>query len=558
MLFRRGFVLRGDMVFVPEMPWKDAWLGLDGSVGRAVPIDALVSVATTVVPGDLLQKGVLVAAFLIGGWSIGGLVADTPVVARLAAVTLYLWNPWVLERLALGQWGFVLGYSLLPLVTRAAFVLRDDPRRGWAPTVVWLGASAVCTPSSGLMAALTALVIVLTRPRVSSTLVVLGGSLVVNLTWLAPSLLLPPAGAASGGQFDAFAARAESPAGVLLSVLSLGGVWKESIVPQERTAALVVVLSVLLTVVALLGLRRARGTGRGAMVPGLAAAAVVSVVLALLPAWGPVRDLLDGGDRSWPALGILRDSHRFLAPVAMLLATGLAYAVDAVWAAAEERAQALKAFAVVLVLWPILLLPSLAWGISGYYEPVDYPAEWAQVSSKISYLGPNPVTVVLPWRGGYRGFAWNDRHASLDPAPRFFPGEVLVDDRLLFRDRVLGSEDARLRQVRAALDAPDPAARLWDLGVTSVLLHKHNGVAVGEVPAGHVVHDGADLLLVQLADTGDATAETELVGAPRPWRTGVIAADLLAVLVVLASVARMAYGHVYPVRHIREKHREGV
>ena len=56
MLIRRGYVLRGDMVFVPRMPWKDAWLGLDGSVGRAVPVDALVSVATSVVPGDLLQK----------------------------------------------------------------------------------------------------------------------------------------------------------------------------------------------------------------------------------------------------------------------------------------------------------------------------------------------------------------------------------------------------------------------------------------------------------------------------------------------------------------------
>ena len=41
-LFERGYTLRGDMVFVPDQPWKSAWLGLDGSVPRAVPMDAVV------------------------------------------------------------------------------------------------------------------------------------------------------------------------------------------------------------------------------------------------------------------------------------------------------------------------------------------------------------------------------------------------------------------------------------------------------------------------------------------------------------------------------------
>ena len=57
LLVERGFALRGDMVFVPDQPWKGAWLGLDGSVPRAVPSDALVSLATQVVPGDLRAEG---------------------------------------------------------------------------------------------------------------------------------------------------------------------------------------------------------------------------------------------------------------------------------------------------------------------------------------------------------------------------------------------------------------------------------------------------------------------------------------------------------------------
>ena len=51
LLLHRGFALRGDMVFVPRQPWKDAWLGLDGSVARFVPGDAFVSLATQVAAG---------------------------------------------------------------------------------------------------------------------------------------------------------------------------------------------------------------------------------------------------------------------------------------------------------------------------------------------------------------------------------------------------------------------------------------------------------------------------------------------------------------------------
>ncbi len=32
-----GFWLFGDMVFVPEQPWKDAWLGLDGTLRGRCP-----------------------------------------------------------------------------------------------------------------------------------------------------------------------------------------------------------------------------------------------------------------------------------------------------------------------------------------------------------------------------------------------------------------------------------------------------------------------------------------------------------------------------------------
>ena len=75
LLIGGGIALRGDMVFVPDQPWKPAWLGLDGSVPRAVPMDALVALADEVLPGAVLQRVLLAAALLLGGAGISRLAA---------------------------------------------------------------------------------------------------------------------------------------------------------------------------------------------------------------------------------------------------------------------------------------------------------------------------------------------------------------------------------------------------------------------------------------------------------------------------------------------------
>jgi len=174
--FQRGFALRGDLVLVPHQPWKDAWLGLDGSVARFVPGDAILSVTTTLVPGDLLEKLLLGGALVLAGAGAGRLVRDHGALPRAAAIVVFCWNPWVFERLSIGQWGSVVGYAALPWLVVAAQGLRDEPRRGWPATVAWLGFTALWSPASGLAGLLTAFVVVAMRPRLASLAVVVGGA----------------------------------------------------------------------------------------------------------------------------------------------------------------------------------------------------------------------------------------------------------------------------------------------------------------------------------------------------------------------------------------------
>ncbi|MCW2761005.1 MAG: hypothetical protein JWR85_1206 [Marmoricola sp.] len=516
MLLRRGYVLRGDMVFVPDQPWKDSWLGLDGRVPRFVPGDAFLAAAGSVLPGDLVQKLVLLVALVVGGVGAGRLVGAWGSVPRAAAITFFLWNPWVAERLGIGQWGVVVGYLLLPWIALAAERVRDDNgaarRPAWCVLVVWLGISAVFSPASGLVALATATGVLLVRARWRRVAGVVLAGLAVNLPWILPSLLHNASLDAPAGQFPAFAATGESSLGVVASVLSLGGIWKSSVVPPERTVALMVGLSLVLTLVGLLGLRLAARTQR-ARVIGLGIVGAASVVLALVTAVPFVADFLDDAAAAVPALGILRDSHRYLGPAALALLPGLAAATAWLEDHAVRGREALRLAALLVVVAPVLALPSLAWGLGGDWRPVDYPKEWYAVRDQI----PPGRTVVLPWRGGYRGFKWNDRRSALDPAPRFFPGDVLIDDRLVLTDRTIASEDPLLRAVRRAVESTDPAGELRRLGVRSVLEEKGNGVEPPQLDGAGILHDGPGLTLIDLGPvTAGPTADT------RAWQRRVI------------------------------------
>ena len=56
LLVHRGYPLARDLVFVPRQPFTDASIGLGGTAPRAVPLDAVVSVATALLDGAVLAR----------------------------------------------------------------------------------------------------------------------------------------------------------------------------------------------------------------------------------------------------------------------------------------------------------------------------------------------------------------------------------------------------------------------------------------------------------------------------------------------------------------------
>src|SRR6266581_2276536 len=303
---------------------------------------------------------------------------------------LYAWNPIVYELLLIGHWFLLVGYAALPWVAAAALDLRRG-RAGAVPRLgLWLALTGLAGPYSGILGAGVAVLFAAAPPwpgeraaSVRRAVWALGLGILVNLPWLVPSLLRPGGLPSTGAGLQAFAARSDSPLGTLGSLLSLGG--------------------------AAIGL----GLPADGAVPGLGAAY----------RWIAVH--VPGGGR-------FRASQKFVAPLALALAVGFGMGVEqvlAAFASAPRPALASRAGAVVLVLLPLSLVPTLAWGAGNRLASVEYPRSWPEARSVMA-ADPVPGSVlVLPWHL-YLPLRWNDGHIALDPAQRFFTRPALTTERL--------------------------------------------------------------------------------------------------------------------------------
>src|ERR1022692_2485027 len=324
-----GFVLSYDMVFVPRPPLGAADLGLAGGPPRAVPSDLVVALVARVIPAEFVQKIILLAIFVIACSGAAALLAAWPrraggrrpgLLAQLVAGVCYVWNPFVAERLIMGQWGLLLGYAGLPWVLRE--IGRDArpirPGRlaiAALPAAVGGFAAMSISALAAVPAACCGQVAWLARFR--RLAIVLGIFAVLSLPWLIPAFAVPVHADPNGA--SAFGARADTPFGGIGSLLTLGGIWNAQAVPAGyggwASAGWLIVVLVALAGYVLAGGRRA--------CPGLGVGAVAGFAIAAVGLTGPTMALLRDAISYWPGFAILRDGQQFLAPLALVVAIGL-------------------------------------------------------------------------------------------------------------------------------------------------------------------------------------------------------------------------------------------
>ncbi|WP_406060773.1 hypothetical protein [Micromonospora sp. NBC_00860] len=529
-----GYALLYDMVFVPRQPLTWDLVAPAQSLPRAVPMDAVVSLVTQLVPGWVVQRLALAGAVFLAAVGAGRLVPTDRRVVRLFAAVAYAWTPYLAERLLIGQWGLLLAYAALPWLVRAALDLRAG-RTGALARVVLAAAPAAITPTGGLIALGTVLVLTSDRMRAPRSLLVsqrmhplrsrqaLAAVGVLNAPWVVAALVTGAGGSSDPAGVAAFAARSENWAGPLVALAGTGGIWSAQATPASRATPLVPVATVVLLILAGVGaglLRRRLPPGGAPRLAVLAGAGCLLAALGVLP----------GGDAAlrWavvhlPGAGLLRDGQKFLAPYALLLVVCAALGAERLVARVDREVAGV--ILVGLLFLPVAVLPDLAFGGAGRLRPVSYPAEWQRVAE---YIDEEPGEILALPLSAYRAYPWNPGRVVLDPAPRYLPGTVLTDDTLRVGDVAVAGENPRVREMRRALAEGRP---VWTTGVRWVLVqHEVSGEVDSQVLGGLVrVHDGPSVTLYRNPAT---VREASPSG---PARLAVVAALSAALLVVIAA-----------------------
>jgi hypothetical protein len=513
---RRGFLLSYDMVFVPREPFSSTMFGLAGGPPRAVPSDAVLAVLSRALPSDIVQKLVLLLIFALACAGVVALLGREPWFARLAAGVFYAWNPFVAERLLIGQWALLLGYAGLPWALRAVVT---------GPVASWRGAGrlglALLPAAVGGFAAMavSALVVVPAavlapggpaRRRLTSAAAALAVLAVASVPWLIPSLLHPVYADPAG--ISAFAARADTPFGSIGSLLMLGGIWNAQTVPAGYGGAWSVLWLALVLVAAAGYVAFAARQRRW---PGLGVAAVAGLVIASIGVTAPGRELLRAATTLWPGLAVLRDGQQFVAPLALAEALGVGLVTARVASPGSRRAKAAGgatgdrpaagpradrpgvAIAVALLLAPLLLLPGLAWGAAGRLRPVWYPPDWLAAARVINESRAHGQVLLLPW-AAYRRPAWNGGRAVLDPWPRLLSRQVIWNTGPRVGNVQLKPDDPAGRSLGSVISAPGPlTAALETAGVRFVIVDSGGSVA-GRLPGCAVIIVRPGLVVYQV------------------------------------------------------------
>lgn len=457
-LFAHGYVLSYDMVWVPvlDLDRPEIW-GLGSGLPRAVPSDALAALLGAALPAAVVQRLVLFAALFLLAVGAARLLRERPVVAQLAGATLAVWNPYVAERLVLGQWPLLLACAGLPWLI-GALGGTDGPR--WSVAVLAIAATAL-TPATGVMGVVVGVAAAWRRGVVR--VVVLAALL--NGPWIVAGLRHAAIARSDPAAVGLFDLQPEGHLGRLGSALTLGGVWNTEVVPTSRTLLIALLLAVTIGAVILVGLVTMWQDDRR-LLAVLGVVGAIGLAIALAGWLAP--ELVARVVADVPAGGLVRDGTRWLAMLIPLEAVGFGAGVHVLVRRVELTPWAVPAIVLALTL-PFAALPDIAWGVGGRLDPATYPRGWSGARRVIEKTKTPGDILALPF-SSYRQPSWNHDISVLDPAGRFFDRTTVTNDELQVSGRTIAGEDPRSARVGRVLRGKQVRRGLARQGIGLVVL----------------------------------------------------------------------------------------
>lgn len=426
---REGYLLLLDWVSGPSQTLTKGVYGLSGSALDAMPFRIVTQVSRDIFGAAATAWLVILAYFPLAAAGAAVAAGGTRW-RRMAAAVFMVCNPVVVDRIRVGHVAFLLGLALLPWLYAAALEARRRGKWFAVRPALWYALAISVSPHAAwlggvIIGAVALLPRATWRDVARSAQIVLTAGLVyvyaiVLLITNAPALRVTDA------DLDAYATK-EGPGGSLLTVISLHGFWRTD--PQDTVRDWLgpffgVILLVVLVVMVVYGFIRLWRLETDRAAP-LVATTVVGLLLGA-GVTGPVGSVYRFAFDSLPLFEAMREQQKWVGLA--LLGYAVSFAATVEWAALRLRPR-FVVLAVPLVCLPLVIAPTLFWGLGGSITTSQYPVGWWAANLTMG-RGPG-LALFLPWRA-YQPFDFSDGRTVATPGNAFFDRPVLTSDAVQF------------------------------------------------------------------------------------------------------------------------------
>ncbi|MHB1712903.1 MAG: hypothetical protein ACYCV7_16155, partial [Acidimicrobiales bacterium] len=448
----RAFLL--DWVMGPRTALlPSSFYGLSGGLTSGLPFVLVVELLTHLI-GSAATWLPIAAFFPIATVSMGRLVGGRQW-ARLGAATLFAINPFVFQRLYVGQISLLLGYALLPLVVRS--MVRAVDGRGIAKLspVLWVALLTGMSPHFAWICGVLLFAVVLAHRR---RLAALGWAAMVGAGFL-PTLayVFLPASATSlpvtvgSHSLAGFQTTGDPHVGLFGNVAGLYGFWRAGpvpVLPKSEVSGWFFLLLAVLVVVVVGAVSAIKGDKGGGAVPSdsdaplqgrvrldrrlVASVVVIGAVVGYflaLGTQGPTGPLFIWAYYHIPFFKIMREPEKFSVLLALGYAACFGWGIER-WAgsfAPGRRTVRVVLVFVVAIGLPLAYTPTIFDGLDGQIAPSQLPASWSR-AQQITGSRTGDL-LFFPWHL-YMAFPFTGRRVIANPAPSSFTGDVISGDNI--------------------------------------------------------------------------------------------------------------------------------
>lgn len=457
--------LRPGYIFGTDFPGP-RYFRFPDSLTSYAALQATLAVAASVIPGEVVGKLVVFACIFTAGLTAYLAVPIRGFLPKAAASAIYVFNPFVYDRLAYGQLTVLAGYAVLPWMAASVRAVLLGP--SVVRSVVLAVAMTVIAALDihlAFVAALLAVSLVISHAlferhglwywaRAGACLVLATVvAILASLYWLVPLLTGNGPEAATlksigVSDLNAFRTNSDPRLGLFPNVFALYGFWAEStgrFTSMKQFAPiwpLVLVVLLALCVVAIgVAIRGSKHVSSESLRPWVLGLTIASVVAAALDAGVAdphVATVVHWLNWAFPPYRGMRDSAKWAALIALLYSQLVPIAVATLLGSLNQRIKPGhgRELALACVMALVLALPlyygnGLLYGMHGQIQASAYPPGWYAVD-RILVADPNPGRAVfLPWHG-YMGlsFVRNANPVVGSPAPFFFSIPTVVSHDL--------------------------------------------------------------------------------------------------------------------------------